>query len=132
MLILGYLYFLSTVSTATSTKASFKDATTNQLEKIELEHPLKLNQAVPMSLRATKPLLLTNYFVEMIIANGDGSTTGTILFEIYNNWAPLGAAQFKKLVEADFFVDVRFFRVSSFINSNFYVVFSHIIFLTGY
>lgn len=112
MLILGYLYFLSTVSTVTSTKASFKDATFhNQQEKIESTHSFSLNQAEPTSLRATRPLLLTNYLVEMVVANGDGNETGTILFEIHNEWAPLGAAQFKKLVEADFFVDVRFFRV---------------------
>lgn len=129
MLILGYLYFLSTVSTVTPTKASFKDATFhNQQEKIESTHSFSLNQAEPTSLRATRPLLLTNYLVEMVVANGDGNETGTILFEIHNEWAPLGAAQFKKLVEADFFVDVRFFRVSSCIISHFSFVFSHFIY----
>lgn len=38
---------------------------------------------------------------------------GTFVMEVHPDWAPLGAARFKELVELDFFKGVRFFRVIS-------------------
>ena len=31
--------------------------------------------------------------------------------EVYEKWAPIGAARFRELVEAQFYDDTRFFRV---------------------
>lgn len=39
------------------------------------------------------------------------TTKGDILVQVHPEWAPRGAAQFKKLVEAGVFNDARFFRV---------------------
>jgi cyclophilin family peptidyl-prolyl cis-trans isomerase len=38
-------------------------------------------------------------------------SNGSFTIEIQSAWAPLGAARFKELVEANFFSDLRFFRV---------------------
>jgi len=38
-------------------------------------------------------------------------TTGTFVVEVHPDWAPLGAARFKELIDAEFFKSVRFFRV---------------------
>ena len=38
-------------------------------------------------------------------------TTGNVVFEIHEDWAPLGVARFLELVEAGFYDDTRFFRV---------------------
>jgi len=38
-------------------------------------------------------------------------TRGTFVMEVHPEWAPLGAARFKELVDTDFFKGVRFFRV---------------------
>jgi len=39
--------------------------------------------------------------------------TDTFELEVHPDWAPLGAARFKEMVEQDFFKGVRFFRVIS-------------------
>eukprot|EP01006_Ploeotia_vitrea_P012639 TRINITY_DN33434_c0_g1_i1.p2 TRINITY_DN33434_c0_g1~~TRINITY_DN33434_c0_g1_i1.p2 ORF type:complete len:223 (+),score=47.27 TRINITY_DN33434_c0_g1_i1:23-691(+) len=36
---------------------------------------------------------------------------GSFVVEVHPEWAPLGAARFKELIDADFFKGVRFFRV---------------------
>jgi len=41
----------------------------------------------------------------------DATTTSPVTFEIYPEWAPLGAEQFKTLVSNGFYNDCRFFRV---------------------
>mmetsp|Transcript_84514 Transcript_84514/g.176835 ORF Transcript_84514/g.176835 Transcript_84514/m.176835 type:complete len:294 (-) Transcript_84514:189-1070(-) len=51
------------------------------------------------------------YKVRFNVANLQHGATGSFTVEVHPNWAPLGAARFKELVEADFFQDVRFFRV---------------------
>jgi len=38
-------------------------------------------------------------------------SNGNFTVECHNDWAPLGAARFKELVEANFFTELRFFRV---------------------
>ncbi len=38
-------------------------------------------------------------------------SNGDFVVEVHPDWAPLGAARFKELVEAEFFTDVKFFRV---------------------
>ena len=105
ILILSYMYFLSTISTISTPtvtdKATLKDSTS-------VEQVLPIERARPVNLRSKGP---ANYFVEMIISSGEGASLGTMVFEIRCDWAPLGAAQFKRLVEADFFTEARFFRV---------------------
>lgn len=53
--------------------------------------------------------------VKFDIAQIDGNTgpenEGSFVMEVHNDWAPLGAARFKELVETNFFTGVRFFRV---------------------
>jgi cyclophilin family peptidyl-prolyl cis-trans isomerase len=39
------------------------------------------------------------------------TSKGPVLIEVHPAWAPLGAAQFRKLVEAKFFDGARFFRI---------------------
>ena len=39
------------------------------------------------------------------------TSQGDFVVEVYEDWAPLGAARFKELVEAGFYNDTRFFRV---------------------
>ena len=39
------------------------------------------------------------------------TSKGTILIEAHRDWAPLGAAQFEKLVKARYFNGARFFRI---------------------
>lgn len=41
----------------------------------------------------------------------DDKTDGEVIFKVHPEWAPLGAARFKELVEIGFFNDCRFFRV---------------------
>lgn len=39
------------------------------------------------------------------------TTKGDILIRVHPDWAPLGAARFKKLVELGFYEDIAFFRI---------------------
>ncbi|MEN0067201.1 MAG: peptidylprolyl isomerase [Myxococcota bacterium] len=39
------------------------------------------------------------------------TTTGPVVLEIHEDWAPLGAARFRELVESGFYDGARFFRV---------------------
>ncbi len=39
------------------------------------------------------------------------TSKGPVLIEVHPDWAPLGAEQFRKLVEAKYFDGVRFFRI---------------------
>ncbi|QDU38509.1 Peptidyl-prolyl cis-trans isomerase A precursor [Maioricimonas rarisocia] len=39
------------------------------------------------------------------------TSEGDFIVEVHPEWAPIGAAHFRKLVEADFYDDTRFFRV---------------------
>ncbi len=39
------------------------------------------------------------------------TSRGTVVIEVYPDWAPLGASRFRELVEAKFFDECRFFRV---------------------
>jgi hypothetical protein len=43
--------------------------------------------------------------------DGKKGETGSFIMEAHSEWAPLGFARFKEMVEADFFNGVRFFRV---------------------
>jgi cyclophilin family peptidyl-prolyl cis-trans isomerase len=49
------------------------------------------------------------------VDNLDGKTgeTGSFVMEVHPDWAPLGAARMKELVDQKFFDEVRFFRVIS-------------------
>merc|ERR1712083_814236 len=53
--------------------------------------------------------------VKVDVENLDGKTgddhKGSFVMEVHPDWAPLGAARFRELVDADFFKAVRFFRV---------------------
>merc|ERR1719253_2211634 len=44
---------------------------------------------------------------DVITTAGEGS----FVVKVHEDWAPIGAAQFKELVEAKFYDDIRFFRV---------------------
>jgi len=50
--------------------------------------------------------------VEFTVNLGKGDVD-TFVMTVHPDWAPLGAARFKTLVEEDFFNHVRFFRVIS-------------------
>eukprot|EP00946_MAST-07B_sp_MAST-7B-sp1_P003717 g3717.t1 len=51
--------------------------------------------------------------VRFTLNNLDGrpGARGDVDIEVHSRWAPLGSARFMELVEADFFREVRFFRV---------------------
>lgn len=49
------------------------------------------------------------YYVQLTLATTIG--TGKVIFEINQDWAPLGAARFKTLVEQHYFDECKFFRV---------------------
>jgi len=55
------------------------------------------------------------FFVKFEVDNLDGKTgeTGSFVMEVHPDWAPLGAARMKELVDQKFFDEVRFFRVIS-------------------
>ena len=48
---------------------------------------------------------------EVTSLDGKKGETGSFIMEAHSEWAPLGFARFKEMVEADFFKGVRFFRV---------------------
>ena len=53
--------------------------------------------------------------VKFNVAQLDGQTgsnnEGSFTMEVHDDWAPLGAARFKEMVDSNFFSGVRFFRV---------------------
>ena len=51
-----------------------------------------------------------NFFVELQIVFSPNDT-GKIVLEVVPEWAPLGCARFKELIETNFFTEARFFRV---------------------
>ena len=48
---------------------------------------------------------------EVTSLDGKKGDAGTFVMEAHSDWAPLGFARFKEMVETDFFKGVRFFRV---------------------
>ena len=54
-----------------------------------------------------------SFFVKFEVDKLDGKDgeTGSFVMEVHPDWAPLGAARMKELVEQNFFSEVRFFRV---------------------
>ena len=56
---------------------------------------------------ATEPFVVT---FDVTLATGK---KGSFDLEVQPDWAPLGAARFKELVDEEFFTSVRFFRVIS-------------------
>merc|ERR1711907_191855 len=50
------------------------------------------------------------YSVEFTV-NLEPGKQGTFTMEVHPDWAPLGAARFKELIDSDFFKGARFFRV---------------------
>ena len=59
----------------------------------------------PLSPDTTEPLPEGVFLVDLEL------TTGPVVLEIHEDWAPLGVARFRELVEAGFYDDTRFFRV---------------------
>merc|ERR1719409_1663805 len=60
------------------------------------------------------PLLLVSaraddFRVKFDIVNEDGDSSFVV--KVNEKWAPIGAARFRELVEAQFYDDTRFFRV---------------------
>ena len=55
------------------------------------------------------------FYAKFEVANLDGQPgddhKGSFVMEIHTDWAPLGVARMKELLETDFFSGVRFFRV---------------------
>lgn len=55
------------------------------------------------------------WYMELIVSNLDGlpgdDHTGRIVLEVHRDWAPLGAARWREMLDADFFTSLRFFRV---------------------
>jgi peptidyl-prolyl cis-trans isomerase A (cyclophilin A) len=68
-----------------------------------------------IALAAAQVALAAPWRVQFTVATLDGepgpSHEGTFTMEVHDEWAPLGAARFKELVQEDFFAGVRFFRV---------------------
>jgi cyclophilin family peptidyl-prolyl cis-trans isomerase len=54
-------------------------------------------------------LAAADFRVRFDVETTEGPSSFTIL--VHEDWAPIGAAQFKQLVEAKFYDDTRFFRV---------------------
>jgi hypothetical protein len=52
-----------------------------------------------------------SFNVKFELAHLDDSSNGQIELEVHPEWAPLGAARFKEMVETGFFKDTAFFRV---------------------
>merc|ERR1719506_186157 len=50
------------------------------------------------------------WYAEFDVNLSPGST-GKFVLEVHPDWAPLGAARFQEMIEADFFKGARFFRV---------------------
>jgi peptidyl-prolyl cis-trans isomerase A (cyclophilin A) len=70
---------------------------------------LQASAAFPLPSGARSPLPV----VRVTLNNLDGTAgaRGHVDIEVHAGWAPIGAARFMELVEADFFAGVRFFRV---------------------
>lgn len=56
-------------------------------------------------------LLLTPQLLQVDNLDGESGKTGSFVMEVHPDWAPLGAARMKTLVDEQFFSGVRFFRV---------------------
>ena len=54
----------------------------------------------------------SSYQVEVEVNLSKGNI-GKFVVEVYPEWAPLGAARFKEIIEADLWSFARFFRVVS-------------------
>jgi peptidyl-prolyl cis-trans isomerase A (cyclophilin A) len=59
----------------------------------------------PASLTAQEPKAAEDFYVKFETSKGD------VILEVHPEWAPIGAAHFKELVEAKFYDECRFFRV---------------------
>lgn len=64
---------------------------------------------VPLLASAEDAPFKVTFNLTNLVDSGDGVVTVLV----HPEWAPLGAARFKELVEADFFKNIRFFRVIS-------------------
>ena len=60
-------------------------------------------------------LASASYRVKFEVGNLDGKPgpdhNGEFVMEVHEEWAPLGAARFKEMVDSGFFKAIRFFRV---------------------
>ena len=73
--------------------------------------------AVTLAIASNMVLASTDkvWRVKFNVAQLDGQTgsnnEGSFTMEVHDDWAPLGAARFKEMVDSNFFAGVRFFRV---------------------
>jgi cyclophilin family peptidyl-prolyl cis-trans isomerase len=51
------------------------------------------------------------YNVRFDVTTLEGGSNGEFVIEVHEDWAPLGAARFKEMVDSAFFRDIAFFRV---------------------
>merc|ERR1719506_3340427 len=72
---------------------------------IQLLMCVLLQSCAPSASAASEP-----WSVEFTVSLGSGIQDSFVI-DVRPDWAPLGAARFKELIEADFFTGNRFFRV---------------------
>jgi len=64
-----------------------------------------------LAFAASANVAFADYRVKFEVETTDGPDDFTVLVHEGDDWAPIGAARFKELVQAKFYDDTRFFRV---------------------
>lgn len=113
----GVVFFASPSSTTTTTDSSVAQQQQPQPARVRSKNT---STAAAMSHKTEAMTGVHRY--EMILGgltkqqqskdgNEESTTTGRVILETYDDWAPIGASHFDKLVTNRFYDECRFFRV---------------------